>query len=171
MNTIITYKLFRIKDNKLYPLYVDANESVPIGIWLDAKEGERTTNGKVKSRLGSLAFRPGWHSSLYPVALHIGEKANPGDSLPSYRPNNQIWAEVEIHANVDWQSIADAQGKAARDKCLKFIPKDGFYKYKTSPNMFGKWFISGELKINRILSDDEVKSINSKIEIYDLPRR
>lgn len=171
MNTIIAYKLFRIKkDGKLYPLYVDANEPVPIGIWIDAKEGQLTDTGKVKSRLGSLAFRPGWHSGLYPIALHIGDKPNPGDSDPSYRPDNQVWVQVEIHSDIVWQNIANEQGTCARDKYLKFIPKNGYYKYKTNPNMLGEWFISGEIKVNKILSDDEVNLINSKIGIYDLPR-
>ena len=34
------YKLFRIKNGKLYPLYVFANEEVPMGVRLDAKAGE-----------------------------------------------------------------------------------------------------------------------------------
>lgn len=71
---MITYKLFRLKHGKLYPLYVNANKPTPLGVWLDAEAGERTSDGKVKSRLGKLAYRPGWHSGDMPVALHIGEK-------------------------------------------------------------------------------------------------
>ena len=59
---MITYKLFRLKHGKLYPLYVNANKPTPLGIWLVAEVGERTPDGKVKSRLGKLAYRPGWHS-------------------------------------------------------------------------------------------------------------
>lgn len=33
------YKAFRVKNGKIYPLYVGANTPVPIGLWLDAKEG------------------------------------------------------------------------------------------------------------------------------------
>ena len=41
------YKLLRIRDEKLYPLYVNTDEETPIGVWLKAKPGERTKNGKV----------------------------------------------------------------------------------------------------------------------------
>jgi hypothetical protein len=33
------------------------------------------------------------------------------------------------------------------------------------------WIISGEIKINKILTDEEVFKINSETGIYDLPRR
>jgi len=36
--------------------------------------------------------------------------------------------------------------------------------------MTGNWLISGEMKINRILSNDEVKAINNKAGVSDLPR-
>ena len=164
------YKLFRIKDNVLYPLYVNANIPTPLGKWLTATPGERTEDGKVKSRLGKLSYRPGWHCSARPIALHIGAKANPKDKLPSFRPVNQVWAEVEVMDEVDWQPEADKQGKSPRDKQLKFVPKRGFYEYKTNPNMYGKWIIAGDIKVIRILSDAEVTEINSDIEEDDLPR-
>ena len=44
----IAYKLLRMKGDKLYPLFVLSDQEIPIGVWLDAKEGERLTNGKVK---------------------------------------------------------------------------------------------------------------------------
>lgn len=165
------YKLFVLKNNKLYPLYVNANKETPMNQWLSAEKGPITKNGKVKSKLGELAFRPGWHSGEYPVALHIGEKKNKTDSKPSYRSKNQVWAEVEVKDEVNWQKVANQQGKNDRDKCLKNIPIHGFYKYKTNPNMYGKWIISGEIKINKILTDEEVFEINSKTGIHDLPRR
>ena len=68
----IAYKLLRKKGDKLFPLYVLSNEEVPVGVWLDAKEGEKLQNGKVKSKLGPLQFRPGWHLSDIPLAVHIG---------------------------------------------------------------------------------------------------
>ena len=52
----IAYKLLREKGDKLFPLYVLSNEEVPVGVWLDAKEGEKLQNGKVKSKLGPLQF-------------------------------------------------------------------------------------------------------------------
>jgi len=165
------YKLFRIKNGVLFPLYVNASTPTPLGEWLPATSGEMTNDGKVKSKLGKLAYRPGWHCSLYPIATHIGAKANPKDSKPSFRPNDQVWAEVEIEDSIDYQPIADQQGKHARDKQLKYIPRHGYYSYKTNPNMYGTWLIAGDIKVNKILSDAEVMKINSEIGVMDLPRK
>lgn len=53
------YKLLRIKkDGKLYPLYVNADTPTPLGVWLEAECGELTSDGKVKSKLGHLSYRP-----------------------------------------------------------------------------------------------------------------
>lgn len=158
-----TYKLFRLKDGQLYPLYVNAIKPTPLGVWLEAEEGPRTDDGKVKSRLGKLAYRPGWHSSDKPVALHIGCKANKSDKAPSYRPADQIWAECEVKTDVDYTDEAGKKG-------LQRVPKNGGYWYKTNANMLGRWYISGELKVNRILSDAEVAAINKRDGVYDLPR-
>ena len=156
---IKTYKLFRIKNGLLYPLYVFANESIPLNTWLNAKEGVTYPNGKVKSKLGQLAFRPGWHSSDYPVALHIGES---GDSSckPKYRPEDQVWVECLIHDEVDWQSIADKQGKSPKSKYLKQIPVNGYYKYRTNPRPDTvPWVITGAIKVNKLLDDYDVNEI------------
>jgi len=44
--------------------------------WITAKEGERSTTNtkKVKSKIGDLAYRPGWHAGDLPIATHIGDK-------------------------------------------------------------------------------------------------
>lgn len=170
---MIAYKLFRKKGNEIYPLYVLANKPTPIGIWLEAQEGEKTPRGKVKSKLGELAYRPGWHCSERPIATHIGDKINNTDSKPSFRPANQVWCEVDVEDTIDYQPLADKEGKNLRDKQLRYIPKNGYYKYKTNPNMFGTWIIAGNIKVNRILSDEEVKAINDSFgdNMHDLPRR
>jgi len=36
--------------------------------------------------------------------------------------------------------------------------------------MTGEWLISGSMKVNRILSDEEVEEINKKHGVADLPR-
>jgi hypothetical protein len=172
-DTIVTYKLFNYKKGKLYPLYVNADKHLPLGEWINAECGELLPSGKVKAKLGNgLSFRPGFHSQEnYAVALHIGKKANPKDVKPSFRPKNQVWCKCLIHDDGGkWQERANANGKTPRDKCLKEIPVGGFYRYKTNPNMFGEWCISGELFIEKILSDEEVKEINDKFGVSDLPR-
>ena len=40
------FKAFFMKDGNLYPLYVGAKNSLPIGVWLDAKEGGLKFQGK-----------------------------------------------------------------------------------------------------------------------------
>ena len=175
-NTITTYKLFRMgQDGKLYPLYVNANEPLPVGKWLKAKCGEILPNGKVKAKIGrGLAVRPGFHSSEASsgcVAVHIGKKKHPSDIKPSYRPENQVWARCRVlNDGGKWQKIANSKGKIPRDKCLKEIPVGGFYRYKTNPNMNGEWIISGEIFIEKVLTDKEVLEINSKLGVSDLPR-
>jgi hypothetical protein len=178
--TVKAYKLFRTKKSspgQLFPLYVNANKPVPIGQWIAAEEGPMR-DGKVKSSLGNLAYRPGWHAGDLPMATHIGNKSSPDKTKPDYRPDEHVWAEVEMPADVDWQSVADQRAKRTKSGAIDpktahitdQIPYGGFYRYKTNPNMTGNWLISGGLKVNRVLSDDEVKEINDQAGVADLPR-
>jgi len=182
-NTVMAYKLFRTKKSepgKLFPLFVRANEPVPIGEWVVAKEGEKgKAEGKVKSSLGDLAYRPGWHSGDLPIATHIGGRSHKDMKLPpDYRPDNQVWALVEHPADVDWQSVANDRAQYTKDGRVDVrtahvtdqVPLGGFYRYKTNPNMTGNWLISGGMKVHRLLSDDEVKEINDRAGTADLPR-
>jgi len=180
------YKLFRVNKNnpgELFPLFVNSDMAVPVGYWVKAAIGEQAPSSKVgskqvKSKLGPLAFRPGWHSGDIPVATHIGEKSNKSDVAPSIRPENQVWAEVEVADDFNWQE--EALNRADKNKNGKInprtahitdrLPDEGHYKYKTNSNMTGSWIISGEMKVLRVLSDDEVKSINDKNNISDLKR-
>lgn len=180
--TITAYKLFRIDDKtgKLYPLFVSANEEIPQGVWLNADEGERaadTKSGaqKVKSKLGALAYRPGWHSGDIPLATHIGVKGKSGN-IEFMNPNH-VWAEVEVSADKSYQGEANANGVNPKTRKINYvkadikkIPVDGYYRYKTNPNMTGEWIISGAMKVNRILSDSEAAEIVRKAGYEPLPR-
>jgi hypothetical protein len=180
-NLVKAYKLFRTKPDDpetLYPLFVNANKPVPVGEWLQAEVGPVASSGKVKSKLGELAYRPGWHAGDLPLATHIGAKSDPKLRAPDLRPPNQVWAEVDMPADIDWQSIANQ--RAQRNKSGLIIPRTahitdeipfgGHYRYKTSPNMEGNWLISGDMRVNRVLSDEEVRAINEASGMYDLPR-
>lgn len=172
------YKLFRIKKtepDKIFPLFVDADTEIPIGKWVEAKCGERTDNGKVKSKLGALAFRPGWHLNAdMPYVTHIGIKGSSGKI--EYLNPNHIWCEVEYSDEINYQDKANLNGMnkkgivVPKNAYLTFVPNNGFYRYKTNPNMFGEWIIAGAIKVNRIISDEEVKAICNQYGIEPLPR-
>lgn len=187
-NKITAYKLF--KQNKrtgdLYPLFVKmkGNKPLEVGKWLKAEIGEQAPSGRVKSSLGELAYRPGFHGGDMPIATHIGRKIDPitlkgtRKGQPTVRADNHVWAEVEFGDDVDWQSIANSRMQLTKDgkpnlataHITDRLPDGGHYRYKTNPNMTGNWIIGGEMKINRVLSDDEVKAINNKFGVSDLPR-
>ena len=152
------YKLFRQKKGVLYPLYVYANEEMPMGVWLEAKDGEREGD-KVKSKLGRLAYRPGFHLAEIPNAHWIGKREN-GELVMRA---DTVWCEVEYETTVNYTPEARENGWkagkwAANRAYLKHIPVGGYYKYRTNSNG-DVWIICGEIKILRILPDDERMAI------------
>lgn len=173
---MIGYKLFKIKKScpgELYTLYVLTDDPIPVGIWMDAEEGPKTNGGKVKSKIGPLAFRPGWHLSDIPLAIHIGIKE---DGKIKYMHDDEVWCECEYSDSIDYQGKADENGWKngrfnERDAMLRTVPKNGYYRYKTSPNMLGKWIIAGSIKVLRILSDEEAAAIVRDAGHEPLPRR
>ena len=173
----LAYKLFRVsKKNKgkLYPLFVNANNETPIGEWVEAKCGEMTSDGKVKSKLGHLCFRPGWHLSDIPYAPHIGRKGDSGEI--EYINENYVWCECEYADGINYQLQANENGKnkkgvvVPKNAYLKEIPAGGYYRYKTNPNMYEDWIISGAIKVVRVLSDEEVNDILKMNKIKPMPR-
>ena len=179
-STVDAYKLFRTKENDadtLYPLFVNANKPVPRDEWVKAEAGLPATDntGRVKSKLGPLAYRPGWHAGDVPVATHIGKGGKP----PVYRPYEHTWAGVEFPNDVDWQTLANERGINKKGVAVpKFshitdqIPEGGFYRYKTSPSMTGQWLIGGDMKVGKNLTDEQVQAITaaSGLGVEDLPR-
>lgn len=178
MDKKIGYKLFRVKKSepgKLFPLFVDADNETPIGEWIDAKCGEQTESGKVKSKLGPLAYRPGWHlNSDMPYVTHIGVKGNSGE-IEFLNPNH-VWCEVEYSSEVNYQDEANKNGinkkgvLVPKNAFITHIPENGYYRYKTNPNMFSDWIIAGAIKVNRIICDEEVKEICNLYGYDPLPR-
>ena len=179
--TVKAYKLFKQRDGKLYPLFVDAKEEVPVGQWLKARAGDLLPSGKVKAEIsGGLAYRPGWHAGDLPTATHIGAKSHGNNRLPpDTRRSDEVWAEVEMADDVDWQKVADERARITKKgtpdpktaHITDQVPYGGHYRYKTSPTMQGNWLIGGDMRVNRVLTDDEVKAINEAAGVADLPRR
>lgn len=172
------YKVFVLKDGKLYPPMV-ANpngEGTPIGMWLDADAAPITGTSKTgrpqvkaggkgtQGGSGQLAYRPGWHLGTIPYALQFNRKDESGEK--TLFPNNFVWAEVEYANDVDYNDEAYRAGVNENGKYqhslagLKHVPTDGSYMYRTNPNPeTDPWIISGAMKVKKILSREEVDEL------------
>lgn len=109
------YKLLRIKDGKLYPLFINRNQETVIGEWLQAEC--YPTKG--------FAVRKGWHCCFKPFAPHLKMELSNGEQ--------RVWIEGEAE---DWE------------------------KYDRPESHGSAWVLAQKLKINRILTDEEVKGLN-----------
>ena len=58
-----------------------------------------------------------------------------------------------------------------REAMLQEIPVGGYYRYKTSPQMLGKWIIAGSIKVLRILTDEETNVLCGAFGHDPLPRK
>lgn len=177
----IGYKVFVLKDGKLYPPMVANPDgaATPVGVWLDAdaapiagesktgrpqvKQGGKGTQGGS----GKLAYRPGWHLGVVPYAIQFNRKDAEGNK--TLFPKNFVFAEVEYAADVDYQEEARQEGINPSGKYqhslagLKHLPTDGFYMYRTNPNPeTDPWVITGAMKVNRILTRAEQADLVSK---------
>lgn len=169
--TVKAYKLFRVhKDHpgKLFPLFIGKHDPVEMNKWVPAEH--IPTKG--------FAERPGWHAGDLPMATHIGEKSSNELTAPDTRPHNQVWTEIEMPNDVDWQTEANKRGTNKHGRVVPVnahitdqVPTGGHYRYKTNPNMTGSWLIGGAMKVNKVLSDKEVKAINRAAKVSDLPRQ
>lgn len=143
-----TYKLFKVKDGNLYPLYVEAKRAMPVGELLNAQVGELADETHVKASGcgGRLALRPGFHSTLIPYTDWIGKRAADGTLL---QRKDTVWCECEVTGNE--QIVTDRRG-------LRTLPEDWYY-FRTNAKQKDPWIISRSLTICRILTDDEVADI------------
>ena len=168
--------MFRVKKSekgKLFPLFVLADKPTPIGEWVSAECGERIGD-KVKSKLGLLAFRPAWHLSDIPLAVHIGVKGESG-SIEYMNPEH-VWCEVSYKDDVDYQPLADERGVingkfSPKKAYLDYVPVNGCYKYKTSPNQLGEWIMAGEIFIHKVMTDEEVRNVLIEKCYTPMPRK
>ena len=143
------YKLFRVKGTKLYPLYVNAKEAIPIAKWIKSKPGELVDETHVKASgcSGKLRLRSGFHSTEIPYTDWIGTKQEDG-SLAQRK--DCVWAEVEIKGDE-----IEAKTRQGYD----IIPENTWYYFKTNTKQERPWIISDWMRVNRILSNEEVAEI------------
>lgn len=131
------YKVFRVKNGKLYPPMVanPGGADTPIGVWLDAEEGEfaglsKTGRKQVKSiGSGNLSYRPGWHLGDVPRASQFDRSIS--------------WMQVDDNIdNADKQiktmkSLINSYAKQSNlgkvfyvqdvDKCFEIVDTDAPY--------------------------------------------
>jgi len=141
--TIKGYKLFRTlkkSQGNIYPLFIGKTKPTPIGKWIEAEH--IPTKG--------FAERPGWHTGVLPIAPHLRS------TQTEKKVANRVWAEVLIPANINWQEKADSS--RTRD-IRNEVPVGGYYKFKTNKMQGGAWYIAGAIKVNKILSDEEVAKV------------
>lgn len=143
-----TYKLFRYKNGNLYPLYVEANRPMEMGVVLQAQVGELAdpTHVKASGCGGKLALRPGFHSTAIPFTDWIGKKSEDGTLI---QRKGTVWCECEVPG--DEVIVTDRRGS----KTLV----DGYYYFKTNSRQEEPWVISDKLVINRILTGEEVDAL------------
>lgn len=146
------YKLFeQDPDGNLYALFIDKKTNMPIGEWL--KAGNYPTKG--------FAARPGYHIGQICSAPWL---MSADGTYKSQRSKywKRVWAEVEYVADTDYTSAVENLPK----KCfVDKLPENGYYKFReTGCNRI--WIIADQMKITRILSEEERVDIMDKMN-YD----
>ena len=129
----------------MFPLYVNSDKEIPMQEWQEAKVGELVDETHVRSRLGALALRPGWHSTEVPLADWIGKMQN-GELV---QRKDTVWCECEVRG--EEMEVKERYG-------LRTVP-DGFYYHKTRSSQPFLWIISRWIRVNRVLTHEEVEAI------------
>ena len=186
-HTKTAYAVFIVKQHEdgsvtLHPKMI-ADEAVgaPPHTWLNAdtgkikrdKQGEpiQNTRGRVSVRDANgapLAWRPGKHLAAYPNASQFaveGDTKGVRDRLP----DNVVFFEVEYAADRDyqleaWEYGVNGNGKYEHSQAgLPYIPKDGYYIYRTNANPnIPAMIITGAYRVKRALTDEEAKKLNQE---------
>lgn len=129
----------------MYPLFVETGREMKMGIWLEAGVGELVDPTHVKSKLGPLALRPGFHSTEVPFTDWIGKRQ--GGVLVQRK--GTIWCECEVDGQQE--NPSERYGK-------RTLPEDWYY-FRTKPNQPFPWIISNRIKIMRVLDHAEVEAV------------
>lgn len=90
---MVVYKLFRLKDGKLFPLFINRNKETKIGEWLPAEC--IPTKG--------FAIREGWHCCFKPLAPHLKIELASGEK--------RVWCECTA-LDTSTYSRPESQGGA-----------------------------------------------------------
>ena len=132
---------------------------------------------------GDLAYRPGWHLGDLPMAKQFARADADGNK--TLFPERFVWAECDVAADIEYQEEADAMGyKFSKNgkfnhqqASLDHMPREsdgtaGYYRYRTNPDPTTEaWIITGAMKVNRLLKDEEVNSILKEHGRDPMPRQ
>ena len=142
-------------------------------------------------KVTAVAARPGWHSSQMPVATHLGPqdlkvskkeaeklvaagvtseaiKRRGNQFYVKRRAEDQVFAEVEMADDVDYQSMLAKEGRSdINDR----VPKGGSYRYSDGQADSDQWVVGGDMRVNRELSREEARKLQEELGVKDLPYR
>jgi len=137
------YKLFEMNpEGELFPLFIDKNNPIPIGEWIHAEF--IPTKG--------FAARGGWHIGELPDAPWL--KSYDGSDIGYYKPRfkhgKRVWCLVGYNSNHCYDDeVAELPKKCFVDK----VPEDGYYIFREVGK--GNWVITSDIKVIKIISDEE----------------
>ena len=118
--------------------------------------------GNLPKTITALAYRPGWHAGDLPFFPQGGMQIE-GSNYPNVHRYNQVVFECELSVDQDYSKhhTNDAGQVIYEDR--QEMPTRGSYKFATNPmakaDDIGSWYIGGELKINRALTEKECNDI------------
>lgn len=156
----IGYKLFEMNaEGKLFPLFIGKTKETKTDEWLKAEY--IPTKG--------FAPRGGWHVGEMPDAPWL--KGYDGSDIGVYKSQRgksfkRVWCEVEYNDTNNYNEVVSKLDKKCFDnKC----PENGFYFFAECGK--GTWVITSDIKINKILSEEERQAIlkemdHDEIEAY-----
>lgn len=96
--TIDVYKLMRLKDGKLYPLFIDSTEPIEVGVWYDADSPSLDFLKNMPSGVYLVDPKNGTYQSLADYQSENGEKAgkNPSkDAIANAAASGKRWVLIE----------------------------------------------------------------------------
>ena len=97
------YKLLRIKNEKLYPLFINRKQETIIGEWMQAEC--YPTKG--------FAIRKGWHCCYQPIAPHLKIKLANGEQ--------RVWVECEAEECTEYKRSEKYGGNWVLANKIKLI--------------------------------------------------
>lgn len=117
----------------------------------------------------------------------IGTYLQVVDDDAPYFPYDFVWAYCDYVMDVEYQAQADERGYMRTNADgteyrsnkyqhslagLPYLPKDGYYKYRTNPNPDTvPWIITGQMRVRELLDDFEVADILASQGIAPIHRQ